>query len=175
MTRHRSTPPEPYALHPQLAADSHPLASLALCELRLMDDCNYPWLVLVPRVPGARELIDLDPGQRVALMGAVAVAERLLLEAVRPHKLNVAALGNLVTQLHVHVIARFEGDPAWPAPAWGRVAARPYSPEALVERIALLRDGLAGARARHAPADPGARRSRAVAAAGPPHRTRPPR
>lgn len=138
MTRHRSTPPEPYALHPQLAADSHPLASLALCELRLMDDCNYPWLVLVPRVPGARELLDLDPGQRVALMEEVAVAERLLLEAVRPHKLNVAALGNLVAQLHVHVIARFEQDPAWPGPVWGRVAARQYTPERLVEQVNLL-------------------------------------
>jgi len=146
MTRHRSTPPEPYALHPQLAADSHPLASLALCELRLMDDCNYPWLVLVPRVPGARELLDLDPGQRVALMEEVAVAERLLLEAVRPHKLNVAALGNLVAQLHVHVIARFEDDPAWPAPVWGRVAARQYSPEALVERVSRLTRLLEAAR-----------------------------
>ena len=134
----RSAQPGPYALDPRLAADSHPVHALPLCELRLMDDANYPWLVLVPRVAGARELIDLDPGQRREVTEEIDVALRLLRDAFRPHKLNVAALGNLVPQLHVHVIARFEHDPAWPAPVWGRVAARPYSPEALVERIAML-------------------------------------
>ncbi len=127
-----------YELHPQLAADTHPVATLALCELRLMDDANYPWLVLVPRIGGARELLDLDPGQRHLLTDEIDLAARALGDAFRPFKLNVAALGNLVPQLHVHVIARFEDDPAWPAPVWGRVAARPYSPEALVERIRLL-------------------------------------
>ncbi|HLT45252.1 MAG TPA: HIT family protein [Luteimonas sp.] len=134
-----------FHLDPQLAEDSHPLDSLELCELRLMDDANYPWLVLVPRVVGARELIDLAAAQRRRLSDEIDLASRLLRDCFHPYKLNVAALGNLVPQLHVHVIARFEGDPAWPAPVWGRVAARPYSPEALVERIALLRDGLAGA------------------------------
>lgn len=134
----RRAPPDRYVLDERLATDSHPLAPLALCELRLMDDANYPWLVLVPRVPGARELIDLDPGQRRALSDETDFALRLLQGAFRPHKLNVAALGNLVPQLHVHAIARFEDDPAWPAPVWGRVAARPYTPEALVERIARL-------------------------------------
>lgn len=141
MARH---PPEParYELHPQLAADTHPLATLALCELRLMDDANYPWLVLVPRIAGARELVDLDAGQRHLLTDEIDAAARALREVFRPFKLNVAALGNLVPQLHVHVIARFEDDPAWPAPVWGRVAARPYSPDALVERIRRLGDAL---------------------------------
>ncbi|HRP73319.1 MAG TPA: HIT domain-containing protein [Luteimonas sp.] len=130
--------PTHYELHPQLAADTHPLATLALCELRLMDDSNYPWLVLVPRVAGAREMIDLDTGQRHLLTDEIDRAGRLLREVFRPFKLNVAALGNLVPQLHVHVIARFEHDPAWPAPVWGRVTARPYPPEALVERIRQL-------------------------------------
>ena len=138
MSRHRSPQPEPYALHPQLAADSHPLATLGLCDLQLMDDSNYPWLVLVPRVAGARELLDLAPAQRATLVEEIARAEQLLLDVFRPHKLNVAALGNLVPQLHVHVIARFEDDPAWPAPVWGRVASRPYPPEVLVERVRLL-------------------------------------
>src|SRR5690606_10250140 len=120
------------------AADTHPLASLELCDLRLMDDANYPWLVLVPRIAGARELLDLDAGQRHRLTDEIDPAGRALIEVFRPFKLNVAALGNLVPQLHVHVIARFEDDPAWPAPVWGRVAARPYSPEALVARIRLL-------------------------------------
>jgi diadenosine tetraphosphate (Ap4A) HIT family hydrolase len=134
--------PARYELHPQLAEDTHPLATLPLCDLRLMDDANYPWLVLVPRVAAARELIDLEPAQRRALVDEVDRASRLLRDVFRPFKLNVAALGNLVPQLHVHVIARFEGDPAWPAPVWGRVAARPYAPEGLIERISRLRDAL---------------------------------
>jgi diadenosine tetraphosphate (Ap4A) HIT family hydrolase len=141
MGRHSATPSH-YELHPQLAADTHPLATLALCDLRLMDDANYPWLVLVPRLPSARELIDLDPAQRRQLSDEIDAASRLLRDVFRPFKLNVAALGNLVPQLHVHVIARFEGDPAWPAPVWGRVAARPYSPEELVERMQALQRAL---------------------------------
>ena len=136
----RTAPPVRYELHPQLAADTHPLATFELCELRLMDDANYPWLILVPRVPNARELIDLDAAQRHRLTDEIDLAARLLRDAFRPHKLNVAALGNIVPQLHVHVIAREETDPAWPAPVWGRVAARPYPPEMLVERVRLLRD-----------------------------------
>jgi len=138
----KSTLPERFELHPQLAADTHPLASFALCELRLMDDANYPWLVLVPRVANARELTDLDSGQRHALADDVDRASRLLLDAFQPFKLNVAAIGNVVPQLHVHVIARFENDPAWPAPVWGRVTAQSYSPEMLVERVNLLRESL---------------------------------
>lgn len=143
MTRHAHDP-GPWSLHPQLATDSHPLATLELSELRLMDDANYPWLVLVPRVAGARELIDLEPAQRRQLTDEIDLACRALRDAVRPFKLNVAALGNLVPQLHVHVIARFEDDPAWPAPVWGRVTARPYTPEALVDRVQALDAALRG-------------------------------
>ena len=142
MARHQE--PAPYELHPQLAADTHPLSTLILCELRLLDDANYPWLVLVPRIAGARELIDLDAGQRHLLTDEIDLAARALRTVFQPFKLNVAALGNLVPQLHVHVIARFQDDPAWPAPVWGRVAAQPYSPEALVQRIAALQDALRG-------------------------------
>ncbi len=131
-----------YELHSQLAADTHPVAAFDLCELRLMDDANYPWLILVPRLAAAHELIDLDATQRHALTDEVDRASRVLRDAFHPHKLNVAALGNLVSQLHVHVIARFEQDPAWPSPVWGRVAARPYTPEMLVERVALLQETL---------------------------------
>lgn len=131
-------------LHPQLADDTHPIASLPLCDLRLMDDGNYPWLVLVPRVADAVELVDLDADQRHRLTDEIDTASRALRAVFRPHKLNVAALGNLVPQLHVHAIARYEDDPAWPAPVWGRVAARPYSPEALVARITALQDALRG-------------------------------
>jgi diadenosine tetraphosphate (Ap4A) HIT family hydrolase len=134
---HRQQPPR-YALHPQLDADTHPVASLALSDVRLMDDANYPWLVLVPRVAEARELIDLDAAQRHLLSDEIAHAADALRRGFRPYKLNIAALGNLVPQLHVHVIARQQEDPAWPSPVWGRVAAMPHTPELLVERIALL-------------------------------------
>lgn len=133
-----------WKLDPRLADDSHPVAQLPLCELRLMDDSHHPWLVLVPRVAGATELIDLPEDQQHALLREVTQASRILRERFAPDKLNVAALGNLVPQLHLHVIARYSGDIAWPRPVWGQAAMKPYTPEALVERIATLREGLAG-------------------------------
>jgi len=134
---------EHYALHPQLAEDSHLLFGFPLSELRLMDDANYPWLVLIPRVTAAREWMDLTPAQRHQLSDEIDHAARVLQQVFRPFKLNIAALGNQVPQLHVHVIARFEDDPAWPAPVWGRIAARPYSPDALIERVNQLSEALA--------------------------------
>ena len=125
-------------LHPQLAEDTHPVAHWTLSELRLMDDANHPWLILVPRVEDAVELIDLTDTQQAELTREIAMASRALQVAFKPHKLNVAALGNLVSQLHVHVIARFEDDIAWPRPVWGMASAQPYSPEALVRRIERL-------------------------------------
>ena len=134
-----NTPPSgPWQLHPQLADDTHPVAHLPLSELRLMDDANHPWLILVPRVADVTELIDLGPAQQAALMDEINLASRVLRERFRPDKLNVAALGNLVPQLHVHVIARFTGDIAWPRPVWGTASARPYPPELLVQRVAEL-------------------------------------
>lgn len=132
----------PWSLHPQLVADTHPVASFTLSEIRLMDDSHYPWLILVPRVPDARELVDLDEPAQQRLMAEIARCSRVMQALFRPHKLNVAALGNLVPQLHVHVIARQADDPAWPAPVWGRVHAMPYTPEALVERVARLQQAL---------------------------------
>jgi len=133
-----SAPDEPWHLHPQLAEDTHPVASWPLCDVRLMDDANHPWLILVPRVVEATEVTDLDTDAQATLMREIDRAARLL-GVFRPHKLNVAALGNLVPQLHVHVIARYEHDIAWPRPVWGMAAAKPYPPEMLVERINALR------------------------------------
>ncbi|MEH6422361.1 HIT family protein [Pseudomonas sp. CGJS7] len=133
----------PWHLHPQLADDTHPVAQFELCELRLMDDANHPWLILVPRVDGAVELVDLDETQQQTLTREIAAVSRALQAAFAPHKLNVAALGNLVPQLHVHVIARYREDIAWPRPVWGMATAQPYSPEALVQRLRLLQDALA--------------------------------
>lgn len=132
-----------WQLDPQLADDTHPLASFELCDLRLMDDANYPWLVLVPRIGGARELIDLPDAARLRLMHEIDRAARVLKHVYTPYKLNVASLGNMVEQLHVHVIARDQGDPAWPAPVWGRVTRRPYTPEQLAESARRLHAALA--------------------------------
>ncbi|ATE71515.1 HIT family protein [Lysobacter capsici] len=132
----------PWHLHPQLADDTHPLAQFDLSELRLMDDANHPWLILVPRVDGTVELIDLDEDQQLTLTREIARTSRALQAAFAPHKLNVAALGNLVPQLHVHVIARYREDIAWPRPVWGMATAQPYSPDALVQRIRRLQDAL---------------------------------
>ena len=134
-----------WRLDDRLADDTHPVAQLRLCDVRLMDDSHHPWLVLVPRVAGARELIDLSEARQQALLREVAQASRVLRDRFAPDKLNVAALGNVVAQLHVHVIARYTGDIAWPRPVWGHAAARPYTPEALVERVTALRGDFAAA------------------------------
>ena len=130
-------------LHPQLADDTHPVAHLELSDLQLMDDANHPWLILVPRIAGAVEWIDLDESQQAGLTREIAAVSRALQAAFAPHKLNIAALGNVVSQLHVHVIARYEHDIAWPRPVWGMATAQRYSPEELVRRIERLQSVLA--------------------------------
>lgn len=124
-----------FHLNPSLAADSVPVASLDLCEVRLMSDANYPWLILVPRIPGAIEIVDLEPDRRHALIDEVARAGDVLRDITSAEKLNVAALGNQVAQLHVHVIGRFRDDPAWPGPVWGAAPRKPYVQE---DRMALI-------------------------------------
>ena len=131
-----------WQLHPQLADDTTPVIELPLCEVRLMDDANHPWLVLVPRVAGITEIIDLDPAQRLQLSEEIDTTCRALRTLFNPDKLNVAALGNMVPQLHVHVIARYRSDIAWPRPVWGAGNARSYAPEELIERINALRKAL---------------------------------
>lgn len=130
-------------LDARLADDTAPVIDLKLCEVRLMDDANHPWLILVPKVADAVELIDLSPAQRDQLTAEIDTAARALKTLFKPHKLNVAALGNLVPQLHVHVIARYTHDIAWPRPVWGAANARPYGPEELVERVTALQQALA--------------------------------
>ena len=132
----------PFLLDPRLEADTHAIGDLPLCELRLMDDARFPWLVLVPRIAGARELLDLDEGDQRALLAEINLVGRAIETLWRPDKLNIAALGNVVPQLHVHVIARFTSDPAWPQPVWGRGERIAYSDDARAARIAELREAL---------------------------------
>ena len=127
-----------FQLHPRLAADTVELCRWDLCRILLMNDATYPWLIMVPQRAETREIHELSEGEAATLMGEIARASRALEQAVSAHKMNVAALGNLVPQLHVHVVARFEGDPAWPGPIWGVAPPQPYETGALAERMAAL-------------------------------------
>lgn len=133
-----------FSLHPQLARDCLDVGDLALCRLLLLNDSRYPWLVLVPRRAGITELFELAPDDRSLLMEEACHVGEQLLRLCGGDKLNVGALGNLVPQLHVHLVSRSVGDPAWPGPVWGHSAARPYGEQALGERLALLRGVLVG-------------------------------
>ena len=131
-----------FTLHPRLAADTVPVTEWSLCRVLLMNDANFPWLILVPEAPDAVDLHDLNPRQGAQLMREIQRAAGVLREHVGADKMNIAALGNVVPQLHVHVIARFHTDPAWPRPVWGVVPARPYSEEELAVKVAALREAL---------------------------------
>lgn len=127
-----------FALDPRLAADTRPVLDLPLSAVRLMDDARYPWLVLVPRRPGVVEILDLDPGDRLALWEEVQLCAAVLRELESPDKLNIGALGNVVPQLHLHVVARRRDDDAWPGPVWGahpRIPRTPGASETLERRI----------------------------------------
>jgi diadenosine tetraphosphate (Ap4A) HIT family hydrolase len=114
-----ANPETAFALHPQLAQDTVAIGDLALSRLLLNRDANYPWLLLVPRRPGLTEIVDLDATAQAQLMAEIADVSAALREITQCDKLNVAALGNMVPQLHVHIIARRKSDVAWPRPVWG--------------------------------------------------------
>jgi diadenosine tetraphosphate (Ap4A) HIT family hydrolase len=130
-----------FQLDSRLAADTIPVGDLALSSVLLLNDARFPWFVLVPRIGGASEVTDLTEEQSVQLMGEIRIATRVMMELSRPDKVNVGALGNIVAQLHVHVIGRFRSDPAWPGPVWGHGVRTPYpdhAASALIERAATL-------------------------------------
>ena len=122
---------ETFALDPRLAADSVFVADGPLSQVRLMDDARFPWLLLVPRVAGASEWIDLDGGQQRLLLAEINQLSQLLRTEAGVEKINIGALGNVVRQLHVHVVGRHAGDAAWPGPVWGSGAALRHDPEEL--------------------------------------------
>lgn len=128
-----------FQLDRRLEADSVPVDDLGLSTLRLMRDANYPWLMLVPRRANTVEIIDLSFDDQAQLMREIAVASAALKAITRCDKLNVGALGNMVPQLHVHIIARFEGDVAWPGPVWGKAPPQAYQPGAIEAFIEKLR------------------------------------
>jgi len=120
-----------FELHERLAADSAPVASLSLCHLRLARDARYPWAILIPQRAGVSELTDLAPPDQGQLMAEISAVSHALRQLHAPDRINVASLGNLVPQLHIHVVARFRDDAAWPGPIWGVGQAEPYRAAAL--------------------------------------------
>jgi diadenosine tetraphosphate (Ap4A) HIT family hydrolase len=130
-----------FNLDSRLAADTIAVGDLPLSSVLLMDDARFPWFILVPRRPGLIELTDLGEEDAAALTGELRLAVEVMLNLSKPDKVNVGALGNVVPQLHVHVVGRFRSDPAWPGPVWGFGVRQPYPAHAvasLAERAAAL-------------------------------------
>jgi diadenosine tetraphosphate (Ap4A) HIT family hydrolase len=127
-----------FRLHPRLKADTRQLCELILCEVRLMNDRRFPWLILVPRRPGVTEVHQLEQSDQRLLMVESSHAARVLEQCYAPDKINLGALGNLVPQLHWHVVARRTDDPCWPGPVWGCGEPLPYAEAELQQRIAEL-------------------------------------
>lgn len=132
-----------FALDSRLAADSLFIADLPLSQLRLIDDVRFPWLVLVPRVDDTVEWVDLDDERQRALLAEINRCAALLRSLAPCDKLNIGALGNIVRQLHVHVVARVVGDAGWPGPVWGSGPAQRYDEATRNARIDALRTALA--------------------------------
>ncbi len=130
-----------FSLDPRLAADTLFAAQFPLCEVRVMNDARYPWLVAVPRLPGASELFGLTQQEGAQVWAEIQALGALVGDLPRVDKVNIGALGNIVRQLHIHVVGRYEGDPAWPGPVWGHSPPSPYHDTAamtLIDRVATL-------------------------------------
>jgi len=140
--RTRTRPSAAFALDPRLAAETHRVGDLELSRVLLFDDARFPWLVLVPRQPGLRDLIDLAHDDQHQLLDEINRCAHVLHALDKPDKLNVAALGNVVAQLHVHVIARYANDAAWPRPVWNVGERVAFEADALRRRLGTLRAAL---------------------------------
>lgn len=130
-----------FSLHSQLAKDTLPIGDLPVCRVLLMNNRHFPWLILVPRRDGMRELFDLAPDDYQTALGEVRQMASLLRELTQAHKINIAALGNQVEQLHIHIIARFTHDKAWPNPVWNSgITAENYTPQQADPMLETLRN-----------------------------------
>lgn len=122
-----------FVLDARLAQDTLTIGDFPLCRLLLMNDANYPWFILVPRREEVSELFQLDVGDQQMLWREATALAEIVKDTFGADKMNVATLGNVVSQLHVHVIARRKDDASWPSPVWGRLPAKPYSDEQVAE------------------------------------------
>lgn len=127
-----------YTLHKQLEHDCFKVGSLPLCQVLMMNDRQYPWFILVPKQPNIREIYQLSVADQIRLQDESSWFGKMLMNEFHGEKLNVAALGNMVPQLHVHHVVRSQYDPAWPAPVWGHSPAKHYTVEDAAKRIALV-------------------------------------
>jgi diadenosine tetraphosphate (Ap4A) HIT family hydrolase len=130
-----------WSLHPQLENDTMPVGDLALCRMVAMNDAHYPWLILVPRRAGAVEIADLG-ADAVRLMDEVLLVSRVLKAVTGCDKINIAAIGNVVPQLHVHIVARWKNDPLWPKPVWGHASPRAGDAAAFARFVAEIKERL---------------------------------
>lgn len=133
-----------FELHPRLEADTFIMGDFPLCRVLLMNDSHFPWFILVPRRAGVSEIYHLSEEDQIQLLKESSVLSQVLADSFSARKMNVAALGNVVHQLHVHHVVRYEDDVAWPAPIWGVVDANPYSDEeieSIRQRIHTLLEG----------------------------------
>lgn len=131
----------PFSLDPRLAADTLFAAHFPLCDVRVMNDARYPWLVAVPRLPNAAELFELSKQDADQIWLEIQALGSLISGLPGVGKVNIGALGNIVRQLHIHIIGRHEGDPAWPGPVWGQSPPIPYrdlEAQPLIDRVATL-------------------------------------
>lgn len=131
-----------FELHPRLAADTIEVTRLPLCRVLLMNDANFPWIILVPERSDIREIHELRETDQLQLIRESSHVSRAMNEVFTPDKMNIAALSNVVPQLHIHHIARFKDDPAWPRPAWGARPPSPYAQSALEQRLRDLAEAL---------------------------------
>lgn len=128
-----------FSLDPRLTESSTDVAALELCKVLLVDNALFPWLILVPQRAGVKEIIDLNAEDRITLIQEISMISEIMQEAFSPDKLNVAALGNIVPQLHVHIIARYQTDSAWPQPVFGS-SSKPYDIESRDSIIKQLKE-----------------------------------
>lgn len=129
----------PFQRHPQFELDSRFICDLSLCEVRLSNNAAFPWIILIPRLPHLIEMIDLSPAHATLLYEEILHASRVMKQLLTPTKLNIANLGNIISQLHVHIVARFSTDLAWPQPIWNSGIVKHYDPSeqtAFIERLA---------------------------------------
>lgn len=131
-----------FELHPRLAQDCFAIGRFELCRLLLMNDNQYPWFILVPEKPAVAELHQLSIEERQQFIDESCYLAENLAALYKADKMNVAAIGNIVTQLHVHHVVRYRHDKAWPQPVWGKFDAVPYTPEQLADTVQLLKSRL---------------------------------
>ena len=128
-----------FQLDARLEADCEFVANLGVCRLLLMNNASVPWFILVPTVVGATELTNLPMVQQQQVLHEINLVAAMVTSLYVPHKLNIGALGNVVSQLHIHVIGRFTEDPAWPSPVWGQLPSNDYDIGQLATRLADVR------------------------------------